>query len=195
MIELFASDASALLLAHPDFYIGINLSAGDFQNPKIAQKLRALTQTLGIRPANVHVEVTERLLMNTEASHQNMQVLRDMGIRIAIDDFGTGYSSLSYLTSLPLDYLKIDKAFVDTIGKDSVTSQVVQHIIGIAKSLKLAMIAEGVEQQDQADYLNAQGVEFAQGWLFSRPIAIAALKQFLDGRDSGFGAPIRNKVG
>ena len=93
---------------------------------------------------------------------------RKAGHSIAIDDFGTGYSSLQYLQGLPMDALKIDKSFVDTTGRKSATSTVTLHITGMARELGLLTLCDGIETEEQAAYLREHGVDFAQGWLFSR---------------------------
>jgi sensor c-di-GMP phosphodiesterase-like protein len=177
VLDLLEREAGRLLRAVPDFHIALNLSADDFCRPDIVELLRAMLERMRIVPANLHVEATERAFLNIEASRHNLQQLRALGIKVAIDDFGTGYSSLSYLHSLEADWLKIDKIFIDAIGTQAVTSEVIRHIIEIARSLNMAMVAEGVETSEQADFLRAQGVHYGQGWLFARPMPMEQLLQ------------------
>ncbi len=175
VIGLFARDGVELFRRHPEFRVSINFSSQDLTDAQSVEALKACIQTLGIAPARISVEITERALIHADAVRRNIKTLREAGTLIAIDDFGTGYSGLSYLATLELDALKIDKVFVETIGTDAVTRNVVSHIIEIAKSMDLRMVAEGVETQEQADYLRARGVECAQGWLYSKVIPMGEL--------------------
>jgi c-di-GMP phosphodiesterase len=177
VLNIFERDAGNLLRTKPDFHITLNLSAEDICHPDIVDRLRALIERMRISAGNLHVEATERVFMNIEASRRNIRQLRAAGIEVAIDDFGTGYSSLSYLHNLEVDWLKIDKSFVDTIGTEAVTSQVVRHIIEMAKSLNMRMVAEGVETTAQAQFLRDHGVQYGQGWLFSKPLTMEQLMQ------------------
>lgn len=180
VIEMVALETKNLFKTHPDFHIAINLSASDISSKEILGGLQDLLNITGASKNNFLVEVTERGFVQADVVKTILQDIRAMGIDVAIDDFGTGYSSLSYLEKFEIDYLKIDKSFVDTLGKESATSQVVPHIIEMAKSLKLKMIAEGVEEEGQFIYLRDHGVQFAQGWLFSKPINFHELKSKLD---------------
>jgi sensor c-di-GMP phosphodiesterase-like protein len=123
-----------------------------------------------VAPTSIKLEITERAMVDTDASRDVIRNFRRRGHQIAIDDFGTGYSSLGYLQTLELDTLKIDKSFVDAIGTEAVTHHVIGHVIEMAKSLQLDIVAEGIEAGHQAEWLIEQGVEYGQGYFYSRPL-------------------------
>lgn len=176
-----AIDGPSFFNRYPDAYISVNLSPKDLHSNDVIEWLHQLVTTPGIRPHNIVVELTERSFLDPTIAGQVIGKIQATGIRVAIDDFGTGFSSLSHLTNLSADYLKIDKVFIDAIGTNSVTSEVVLHIIEMAKSLNLTVISEGVETQGQADFLRAQGVTFVQGWLFGKAQPLTYLLHPNDG--------------
>lgn len=175
VIELATQDMSALIRRYPQFRLSINLSANDLQSRETAAQLRRLSLVSAAQPGQIMVELTERILLNPEHANDSVKALRDNDILVAIDDFGTGYSSLSYLETMQFDCLKIDRLFVEAIDTQAATNRVVLHIIEMARTLGINIVAEGVETAAQADFLRQHGVEWAQGWLYARPMAAQQL--------------------
>lgn len=163
-----------VLRANPQLYISVNLAACDVMVPRIGQVMARLLALHKVAARQIAFEVTERGLIDVVVARNNLQALRDVGHQVLIDDFGTGYCSLAYLQSLPVDCLKIDKAFIDALGHDAASSGVAPHIIRMAHALNLTVIAEGIEFEDQASLLSSEGVSFGQGWLFAH--ALSALQ-------------------
>jgi sensor c-di-GMP phosphodiesterase-like protein len=163
-----------------DFYISINLSAGDMAKPRFFEFINARLQALGIAPGKIAIEATERGFVDAEQANDIIRRFRHAGHAIFIDDFGTGYSSLSYLQHLAIDVIKIDKSFVDAIQTDSVTSSVITHIIAMAKQLHLKTVAEGVETKSQVDFLKQHGVDAVQGYYFAKPMPAQQFLRYLD---------------
>lgn len=180
VIENWVRDCRLLFQAYPEFYVNINLMPDDLRRRDLGEAILAALDRSDAKPRNLHVEITENQIVDIDSARASLASLRKLGVAVAIDDFGTGYSSLSNLANLPVDCLKIDKSFVDSIGTDKVTSSVVGHIIELGKSLNLNLVAEGVESEEQAAYLRAHGVRYAQGWLFSRALPLADLRVALD---------------
>lgn len=173
VVTLLEADVGDYLASHPGFHVALNLSAADLRSTAIVGLVERFLQRSGAAPSNLVVEITERGFLDMDKALQVIAALRTRGVEVAIDDFGTGYSSLSYLETLELDFLKIDRSFIDAIGTRAPTSQVVGHIIAMARTLGLRMIAEGVETEAQASYLREHAVQYAQGWLFGRPMSFA----------------------
>jgi diguanylate cyclase (GGDEF)-like protein len=161
-----------------DFKVAVNLSAVQVQRTDVVATVREVLQCTGCQPRWLELEITESLLLgNSEAVRKTLRSLRDMGVSIAIDDFGTGYSSLAYLKRFPIDVLKIDRSFTRDIGQDHDSTELVKAIITMARSLRLSLVAEGVEDMTQARFLQEQGCALAQGYLYARPMPRDELMQ------------------
>jgi EAL domain-containing protein (putative c-di-GMP-specific phosphodiesterase class I) len=144
------------------------------------ERVGALLKECGVDPRTFELEITEGLLLGDDPiTHGVLRELRQMGFSIALDDFGTGYSSLSYLQRYPIDKIKIDRSFIANLGVDLESEAVVGAIIKLARALKLAVIAEGVETADQRERLAAAGCSEIQGYLFSRPVAADRIEQLM----------------
>jgi EAL domain-containing protein (putative c-di-GMP-specific phosphodiesterase class I) len=145
------------------------------------ESLSAILLDIGLDPTVLELEVTESLLMKRpDFAASILRAVREKGVRVAIDDFGTGYSSLSYLTRLPLDTLKIDQSFVRQITTTPNETSIVTAIIGMGQSLRLRVVAEGVETAEELAFLSAHDCDEAQGFYFSRPVPPAEFVKLFD---------------
>jgi EAL domain-containing protein (putative c-di-GMP-specific phosphodiesterase class I) len=167
-----------LAAAHPELYFSFNITPAQLRQPLFAQQLATLFHAQTLPRDQVLLELTERDFVDTNGV-QTLQTLRGQGWRIAIDDFGTGQSSLASLEQLPIDRIKIDRAFVSTIGEDTVNRPVLDAIISLGQQLNVRLIAEGIETRAQWDYLAARGVQYAQGYLMAKPMPIDAFADWL----------------
>jgi EAL domain-containing protein (putative c-di-GMP-specific phosphodiesterase class I) len=161
-------------------FISVNLSGRDFTDPDFMGHLDAALSDSGVDPRQLKLEITESLLMSEpELAVTVLEACRSKGISIAIDDFGTGYSSLSYLHRFPIDTLKIDRSFVSTMSKRAADRKIVAAIIGLAKQLKLPVVAEGIEAPGDAAALRGLGCDYGQGFLYAPPLCEADAHAFL----------------
>jgi diguanylate cyclase (GGDEF)-like protein/PAS domain S-box-containing protein len=166
--------ASLLAQAGRPVALSVNVSPAQFRQPDFAARVQAALAEHGTPAGALILELTEGLLIDQrDASLARMRELAALGIRFSIDDFGTGYSSLAYLTSMPLYELKIDKRFIDDTPRDARDTAIVQAILAMARHLGLRVVAEGVETQEQADFLVAHDCDGLQGYLYARPMPLA----------------------
>ena len=153
--------------------ISVNVCAADVKRPDFAAFVADTLQAHGLRPDDLILEMTERVMFeeSSDTIRSTLEAIHALGVALSIDDFGTGYSSLSYLHRFPVQELKIDKSFVRGIGGNAMAESLAQTVINIGNTLKLTVIAEGVETQPQRDFLSKHGCNLYQGYLFSRPLA------------------------
>lgn len=167
----------------PQLHLAVNLSPRQFRQVRLTEIVAEILTETGIPPTQLELEVTESLLMdNTELSINTLSGLRAMGVKVAVDDFGTGYSSLNYLRRFPIDILKIDKSFVCELTSNADDAAIAAAIIALAHSLRLTVIAEGVETEAQLNHLRRQGCDQAQGFFISRPLPAEACLKWMRSR-------------
>jgi EAL domain-containing protein (putative c-di-GMP-specific phosphodiesterase class I) len=153
-----------------EFYISVNLSAHQLQEDDLVASVARALDASGLPPESLVLEVTESALIeNLALTVPRLVELRALGVRLAIDDFGTGYSSLSYLADLPINFVKIDKSFIDRIASGAEGSAVVRGVIDLSRAMGFTCIAEGVEHEVQRHILDDLGCDYIQGYLFGRP--------------------------
>ena len=152
--------------------ISVNVSSHQFLEASLPNAMRRILDQTGADPASLAIEITEGMLLkNAETNVKVLQDLKAMGIRLSMDDFGTGYSSLSYLNSFPLDELKIDRSFMAEIKESGDRSAIVSAIIAMAHSMELQVVAEGVENEHQLQFLKTHGCDEYQGFMVSKPVS------------------------
>jgi EAL domain-containing protein (putative c-di-GMP-specific phosphodiesterase class I)/DNA-binding NarL/FixJ family response regulator len=160
--------------------LAVNISAMQLQCDGFADSIRRVLSETGLQPQQLALEITESTLMENLQKHvAELQSLRDTGVGIEMDDFGTGYSSLAYLKQLPIDTLKIDRSFIQNIDSNPVDAAIVSAIFAMAESLKLRVVAEGVETRGQLQVLDRYGCAYAQGYYFSKPLPAEGCRKLL----------------
>jgi diguanylate cyclase (GGDEF)-like protein/PAS domain S-box-containing protein len=160
--------------------VAVNLSARQFQQEDLVQRIAGILRESGVSPDLIQIEITESaVLKNVDSAMAMLWQLREMGIQIALDDFGTGYSSLTYLKRFPIDAVKIDQSFVRDLEHDASDATIVSTVIGMAENLHLHVIAEGVETENQLEFLRQRGCKEYQGYLFARPMPAEEFAELL----------------
>ena len=161
--------------------LNVNVSGRQFRSHDICPRIEGILHATGFEPASLKLEITESVVMEDAARSRELLVaLRGLGVRVAIDDFGTGYSSLHYLHEFDVDDLKVDRSFIDNMGKKRDTARIVETVIGLGHGLGMSVTAEGVETDEQLARIREFGCEVAQGYLFSRPVDAAGAWELLE---------------
>jgi EAL domain-containing protein (putative c-di-GMP-specific phosphodiesterase class I) len=163
-----------------DLFMSVNFSSQDFSEPDFVDSIYESISIHDIKPHQLHIEITERLLMGQpDKAQETLEMFRKAGMSISIDDFGTGYSSLSYLHAFPIDTLKIDRSFVMNMTSDKGARELVKSIIGLGKNLSMKLIAEGVEEEAESVILKELGCDMVQGYYYCRPLPEADVMSYV----------------
>lgn len=166
---------------HRDFILSINISSRQYNRDDFVENVIQVIEKYHVDPTKIELEVTESILIEDfDTVCDKLRALQERGIRISLDDFGTGYSSLSYLKRLPINTLKIDKSFIDTVLSDSATRVITESIVNMVKLLGFESVAEGVELEQQFKYLNGIGCDVVQGFLLGKPLCIEDVNTLLE---------------
>jgi diguanylate cyclase (GGDEF)-like protein/PAS domain S-box-containing protein len=164
------------------FTMAVNLSANEFLEPGLAWEVLRVLRETGLEPGQLRIEITESVLLDDSAVTSEIFLeLKRIGVELAIDDFGTGYSSLSYLRQLPADVLKIDRSFVSDVDHDEREASIVRAVVRVAEALGMRVVAEGIEREEQAQFLAKIGCESGQGYHFARPAEAGDTADFVRG--------------
>ncbi len=168
-----------------DLTVALNVSTRQLRDGSFAKMVEEVIKTSKLAPDQIEIEITESTIMDDpETAIEELKKVHDLGVKIAMDDFGTGFSSLSYLNMLPIDTIKIDQSFTKDIGVDPKDEAIVKAIIGLAHTLGLKVIAEGVEEEYHVNFLKKNGCDILQGYYYSRPVAVDIITELLIGKDA-----------
>ena len=162
-------------IGQSDLFMSINVSVRQLIDPQFARRLQKIITRLGGDPKRIKLEVTERVFQENPLILQTIKKLRWSGFKISLDDFGTGYSSLTSLFNLPVDDIKVDRSFVNNVSKNPKSRAIVQAVIALGTELGLTVVAEGIEFQEQKEFLSSMGCKMGQGYLFSKPVSLTKI--------------------
>ena len=163
-----------------DLDMSINFSSEDFSADNFMDNINTVLSETKVKPENIHLEITERLLMfQPSTARDSLDSCRKAGMNISIDDFGTGYSSLSYLHAFPINTLKIDQSFVRDMHLNKSSMELARSVISLGQNLEMSIIAEGVEQLEEAQLLKEMGCQYAQGYYFGKPMVESDVIEFV----------------
>jgi EAL domain-containing protein (putative c-di-GMP-specific phosphodiesterase class I) len=166
--------------ARRNIQIAVNISPRQFRDSNLVATIRRNLRESGLNPSTLEIEITETMLMgNVEAANATVRQLHELGVRLAIDDFGTGYSSLNYLKKFPIDTVKVDRSFIMDIPESADDKAITSAVVAMAHRLNMEVVAEGVETQAQLDFLLELDCEYAQGFLFAKPLPLSHLRPMI----------------
>jgi len=164
----------------PPLFISVNLSAKNIKHPNLVKNIERVLQVTNLQPGSLHLEITEKVSApDDESALQVLRSLRSIGVQISLDDFGSGYSALNYLARMPIDVLKIDRSFINMIGKSDDSQKVIEIIKTLANHLGMAVIAEGVEKAEQIAFLQSIHCEYVQGFFYGKPLDTESATELL----------------
>ncbi|MEO0815621.1 MAG: EAL domain-containing protein, partial [Myxococcota bacterium] len=169
-------------LGYEPVRVHVNVSPRQFESGVLPDTVRAALQRHRLAPCRLELEITESTLMrNTRSSNDVLSSLKDLGVGLSIDDFGTGYSSLAYLHRFRVDTLKIDRSFVDQLGRSDDADAVTSAVLSLAQQLRLNVVAEGIETEAQLQFMKQRGCHFGQGFYYARPADADTVRHTLRG--------------
>jgi EAL domain-containing protein (putative c-di-GMP-specific phosphodiesterase class I) len=185
VLHTACSQAVAWQRAGTPLRVAINLSARQLYSPGLLSEIKAALHDSGLDPSLLELEITETVMMqNVQQGAELLRELKARGVHLSVDDFGTGYSSLAYLKRLPLNTLKIDRSFITDIPHDADDAAITQAVIAMGHSLRIRVVAEGVERDSQLDFLRRHGCDEMQGFLFSQPVPADEVQRLLTAQPS-----------